>query len=976
MKKYLEYKDEKSNKFWSIEVLSNRYTVCYGKIGTEGKEQIKEFSSEEEAQKEAEKLIASKIKKGYKEQQTDSTKADKSTVESEYSDLLNTKDLHKALCDHFAYLADTPGFEPILSAIMQKAHSVEIEKNNLIVSFPGNDKLTASPPADLSEYKNWPKSFQKCVSVHEFLSFPEEGWAMYLGDAGNFEAEYLEEDESDLLDYTEAENVLCPITDYSDWWLYHPGKKNFSGEDSLCFFSHEGGDVDKPIEYKAGSLFLKMMAESLELEVEFPDNIGKKIDLSDIKIWWKNLSNDWKTAFADCLDIKNSEGLNDKKLKKIVNTKSFYCHDSDLNLENLEPLRILTKLEEINLSRQKGITDLSPLGDLIELEDINISNTQVTNIDCLSNLKHLWRLELVDMPITDIGPLSNLEKLEQLNISNTKVKDLSAISNLPKLESINISNTGVNTLEQLVTLKKLRDINIARTPIKSLEPLSKFKNLGILNMELTKISDLSPLNNVKGIYIIHTQNSEVSFQEIMKFVFHHLDDYTESHLGIDIYSEYLMDNEIFLNELKTIDFELGELAEVLSIWVNDKLIQLIKRDKKELAEKILDAFIDLLPLKQSDFIKENLLANALALLVTSKNDKLSEKIMSSSIVPEKITTGLLAYNLACLYSTRNNKAKLLEFTKKALQLGQEPNRFKEDNDFANYQDDADFIDLINNPQTPGPHEDFKTWWDSLNEDWQDTIKWQMGYPKSLKEISGKITSLEKMNCQEIKSLEPLRYFTGLKSLNTQYCSFTSIDALQYLEKLETLVIQGNMYEPGPTIKSLEPIRKLVNLKFLRVTEQDISDLSPIENLTNLETLNIFSLPINNIDALSNLTNLKTLYIGGKCKIENINALEKCTKLEELNITLKTLKNIEVLRNLTKLTEIQISGSLVEDLDPISNCTELQELSCSSCPITSLKPLEKLTKLKKLDLGTTKVPQEEIKAFIAKNPKCKVEYSLD
>ena len=65
MKKYLEYKDDKSSKFWQIEIAGNTHTVTYGKIGTDGTEKTKEFSNEDAAQKDAEKLIDSKKKKGY-----------------------------------------------------------------------------------------------------------------------------------------------------------------------------------------------------------------------------------------------------------------------------------------------------------------------------------------------------------------------------------------------------------------------------------------------------------------------------------------------------------------------------------------------------------------------------------------------------------------------------------------------------------------------------------------------------------------------------------------------------------------------------------------------------------------------------------------------------------------------------------------------------------------------------------------------
>lgn len=68
MKKALLFTDAKSDKFWWIEYSGENLVVNFGKSGTTGRFQLKEdFSSESECTKEAQKLIAQKLKKGYKE---------------------------------------------------------------------------------------------------------------------------------------------------------------------------------------------------------------------------------------------------------------------------------------------------------------------------------------------------------------------------------------------------------------------------------------------------------------------------------------------------------------------------------------------------------------------------------------------------------------------------------------------------------------------------------------------------------------------------------------------------------------------------------------------------------------------------------------------------------------------------------------------------------------------------------------------
>ena len=65
MNQYLEFSDGSSHKFWSVSTEDCTVTVVFGKIGTAGQTQIKEFGSSEEAEKQAQRQAASKIAKGY-----------------------------------------------------------------------------------------------------------------------------------------------------------------------------------------------------------------------------------------------------------------------------------------------------------------------------------------------------------------------------------------------------------------------------------------------------------------------------------------------------------------------------------------------------------------------------------------------------------------------------------------------------------------------------------------------------------------------------------------------------------------------------------------------------------------------------------------------------------------------------------------------------------------------------------------------
>jgi predicted DNA-binding WGR domain protein len=61
------FQDGKSQKFWAVEVVGPRCTVQFGRLGTAGQTQTKDYASDAAAQQAADKLIAEKTKKGYVE---------------------------------------------------------------------------------------------------------------------------------------------------------------------------------------------------------------------------------------------------------------------------------------------------------------------------------------------------------------------------------------------------------------------------------------------------------------------------------------------------------------------------------------------------------------------------------------------------------------------------------------------------------------------------------------------------------------------------------------------------------------------------------------------------------------------------------------------------------------------------------------------------------------------------------------------
>ena len=67
MKRKFYYQDNRSNKFWTIELISKEYVITHGRVSAKPRETRKQFANEEEAKRDVEKQITAKLKKGYVE---------------------------------------------------------------------------------------------------------------------------------------------------------------------------------------------------------------------------------------------------------------------------------------------------------------------------------------------------------------------------------------------------------------------------------------------------------------------------------------------------------------------------------------------------------------------------------------------------------------------------------------------------------------------------------------------------------------------------------------------------------------------------------------------------------------------------------------------------------------------------------------------------------------------------------------------
>lgn len=171
METLLTFKSALSNKFWKITVAEDRFIVNYGKTGSGGSISTRIFASPEACQKEAEKLIQSKLKKGYQTAESVQQVVKESTMTEDYFwALLNQcKDHGEDINSQVEWLLAQLSQKPLID----------------IIAFDSilNDHYRASYTSNL-----WAATFTVLggCTDDDFDDF--RGWIVYLGKDAYYKA--------------------------------------------------------------------------------------------------------------------------------------------------------------------------------------------------------------------------------------------------------------------------------------------------------------------------------------------------------------------------------------------------------------------------------------------------------------------------------------------------------------------------------------------------------------------------------------------------------------------------------------------------------------------------------------------------------------------------------------------------------------------------------------------------------------------
>ncbi|MBF0713191.1 leucine-rich repeat domain-containing protein, partial [Gemella sp. GH3] len=177
--------------------------------------------------------------------------------------------------------------------------------------------------------------------------------------------------------------------------------------------------------------------------LEFLNNIPvEELDISYNGILKNSIAEEVDLSKIRTLKITGLGIENINFLKTATKLESLFAEEN--KIKDLSPIANLTNLRMLFLDKN-NIDDLSALKNLEKLAELSLAKNNVTDITSLEHKNELYRLILDgNKSLSNISILSTATNLSSLSISDTIVSDISSLNNLKYIFYVSLINTNVS----------------------------------------------------------------------------------------------------------------------------------------------------------------------------------------------------------------------------------------------------------------------------------------------------------------------------------------------------------------------------------------------------------------------------------------------------------------------------------------------------------------------------------------------------
>lgn len=644
-------------------------------------------------------------------------------------------------------------------------------------------------------------------------------------------------------------------------------------------------------------------AEDLKIASIYTNEFDEKEALTT---WWNSLSFEWQTIFKRKLTVVDSVDLDDIKDMTVIQELDLSGNDFIQSLEplsqlislrllnltgthvsDLTPIRNLTELVELNLEGT-AVFDLTPLRYSNRLQRLNISNTQIRSVAVLEKITALQNLEMQFSHVIDFEPLKALTNLQNLNLKGTQLSGLDPLAHLVNLMELDVSRTPVQEVSSVSNLTSLVSLNIDSTLVRDIQPVKALKNLKVLSANYTYITDLTPLKDLPNLERVYCDQTPIKKDIANAFMASRpsvLVIYDSKDLQA-WWSTLTTGWQHILTQRAGIQFSPGkeELARVTNLdsisLANNREVSSLEPLRKLQKLKVVlannTAIDDLSPLEDHRDIRVLDISDTEVqdLAPVSRFARL-ESFKADRSKIEKLDP---LFNLKHLKEVYVDRTTIHDITAQEF-LEHNPNCL-----------------LV-----------YKTihldrWWGNLSDGWKEVFSIQMG----------KDTAITR-------------------------------------EKLHRLVQLEKLMFADARVRDLSPVEEFVRLKELRFSGTGIAEIPDMGALRSLRTLHATNSPLQ--------------VIGG------IALLRDLTELDISNTPIDDLRGLEDMEN---LRSFNCAGTQIKKLDPLKSLHNLESLDCSNTAVKKLDPVTYLS-LQTLKCYNTRINSKRLDQFRENNPECRIVY---
>ena len=176
---------------------------------------------------------------------------------------------------------------------------------------------------------------------------------------------------------------------------------------------------------------------------------------------------DLEILYLDYCWMDTYEPLSQLKNLKDLRLMSCGTDKGGVPIRDIEWIRPLTNLKKLYLCHNE-ISNIEPIKNLTKLTELNLGDNLLDDddLDIIANFTELNELYLYRNNFSDVSELSVLNYVTVLNLAtNPKIKSVRALTSMKSLTDLRIYGTGVNDLSYFPKFKKLEKLNIAYCPL-------------------------------------------------------------------------------------------------------------------------------------------------------------------------------------------------------------------------------------------------------------------------------------------------------------------------------------------------------------------------------------------------------------------------------------------------------------------------------------------------------------------------------